>query len=282
MQIDFVKMHGTGNDFIVLDAISQSLPEDLNTFSKKVCDRHFGIGADQVLIVYPSSQADIRMDIYNADGGKVEMCGNGIRCFAKYVFEKQILDKNEFTVETLGGVIKPKILSEDPSNFQVQVDMGEPITAAEKIPTTKQGELINYNLELNDEKFNTLQVTCVSMGNPHTVVFVENVTDFPVERIGKLIQGLDLFPNQTNVEFVEVVDEKHLIQRTWERGSGETYACGTGASAVCVAAVLNHRTERSVKIKLKGGSLQVNWDENTNHVFKIGPAETVFTGTIEF
>lgn len=284
-------MHGAGNDFIFINALSQELPPDLSDFSHKLCHRRFGIGADQVLLVYPSQQADFRMDIYNADGGQVEMCGNGIRCFAKYVWDEKLTTKSKIKIETLGGMIVPELILDHPKQTKdtmwVRVDMGEPILEGEKIPTKERGQIVDkeFYLEsdlLRDGDPEKVNITCVSMGNPHCVVFVDDVESYPVERVGRVLEQHPFFPNRTNVEFVQIINDKKLIQRTWERGSGETYACGTGASAVCVAGVLNHKTSREVIISLKGGDLELMWDEASNHVFKTGPATTVFTGELSY
>ena len=289
MRVNFTKMHGAGNDFVFLNGLAGSLPPDLAAFSKQICQRRFGVGADQVLIALPSSKADFRMDIFNADGGRVEMCGNGIRCFSKYVLDQKLTQKMELTIETLGGLIRPSVVvghsRETATTLWVKVDMGEPILDAAKVPTRGNGKLIaseftpvnKTNLLPSDPM--TFKITSVSMGNPHCVIFVDDVASFPVTRIGPIIETDPFFPNRTNVEFVEVKNRRALVQRTWERGSGETYACGTGASAVLVAAVLNGLTERSATISLKGGELDIDWNETTNHVFMTGPATTVFEGS---
>lgn len=283
MSLPFVKMHGNGNDFIMLDAIKHSMPQDLSGFSRKICDRRFGIGADQVLIAYPSKTADFRMDIYNSDGGQVEMCGNGIRCFLSYVRDQGHAEKKDIAVETLAGIIKPVLIADHPQTTPnvswVRVDMGEPILEGAKIPVKQSGKIISQNFEVKD--FAPVKITCVSMGNPHCVIFVDDVENFPVEKMGPLIEHDAFFPKRVNVEFVQVVNRKHVIQRTWERGAGETYACGTGACAVMVAAVLNDVADRQVRVSLKGGDLDLLWDEKTGHVFKTGPAVKVFSGVID-
>ncbi len=290
MRVNFTKMHGAGNDFVFLNGLAGSLPQDLAAFSQQICHRRFGVGADQVLIVMPSIEADFRMDIFNADGGRVEMCGNGIRCFSKYVLDQNLTQKTELTIETLGGLIRPSVVvghgRETANTLWVKVDMGEPILEAAKIPTRGNGKLIaseftpanKTGLLPNDPT--TFKITTVSMGNPHCVIFVNDVASFPVTRIGPAIETDTFFPNRTNVEFVEVKNRRALVQRTWERGAGETYACGTGASAVLVAAVLSGLTERSATISLKGGELDIDWNEKTNHVFMTGPATTVFEGSL--
>ncbi len=284
MTLPFTKMHGAGNDFVFLNGITQKLPQNLSEFSKQICDRRFGVGADQVLIVQPSSSHDFRMDIFNADGGQVEMCGNGIRCFAKYVHDQNLVQKNEIRVETLAGTIIPQILRghalETKNTWWVKVDMGEPILDAEKIPTHGKGKLLKSKLTLESKPAGVefVELTGVSMGNPHAVIFVSDNQSYPVTTVGPAVETHSFFPKRTNVEFVTVKSRTHLSQRTWERGSGETYACGTGASAVAVAAVLNGLADRRVTISLKGGDLELFWDESNNHVYKTGPATTVFEG----
>lgn len=290
MKIPFTKMHGAGNDFVMLNGMRDRLPTDLSAFSKEICHRQFGIGADQVLIAYASETADFRMDIYNADGGRVEMCGNGIRAFVRYLHEQKLSDKTSFTIETLAGLIRPELIRNHPLNDTktswVKVDMGTPILNGRDIPVDHDGELVAFPktfasvAEAGFATFSKQTITCVSMGNPHCVIFVDDVQTFPVTSVGPCIENDAFFPKRVNVEFVQIVNRKRLIQRTWERGSGETLACGTGASAVCVAAVLNGLTDRSVQIELKGGLLELFWDETTGRVFKTGPAKTVFVGEI--
>jgi len=305
MKIPFVKMHGAGNDFVMLNGIEGSLPKDLSSFSKQICHRQFGVGADQVLIAFQSDKADFRMDIFNADGGQVEMCGNGIRCFVQYLRDLKLTSKAQIDVETLAGIIRPEVILDHPKTTEnmvwVKVDMGEPELEGAKVPVRQVGRVVDFPFKLTDviglgdiatgrlgddsqsrkvAKSQSLdfKITCVSMGNPHCVIFVEDVKNFPVTTLGPLIEHDSFFPNRVNVEFVQVVNRHKLIQRTWERGSGETFACGTGACAVGVAAVLTGQAEREMKISLKGGDLEIVWDEKTNHVFKTGPATTVFSG----
>lgn len=291
MRFKFTKMHGAGNDFIVFNALTEKLPADLAAFSKKICHRQFGIGADQVLIVAPSATQDFRMDIFNADGGKVEMCGNGIRCFIKYLLDHKLTDKTVVKVETLAGTIVPRLIVDHPRQTEdtvwVEVDMGEPILDGEKIPVAATGSILARPFYLESKLLQAgdpdkVTMTCVSMGNPHAVIFVDAVENYPVMRVGPVLEQHPFFPRRTNVEFVQVQSRQHVTQRTWERGSGETLACGTGASAVCVAGVLNGITDRNVTVSLKGGDLELCWDENSNHVFKTGPATTVFEGEIQF
>lgn len=273
MKLKFTKMHGLGNDFVFVDGIGQRLP-NLKKLAKFLCDRRFGIGADQLLILGRSKKANFKMEIYNADGGEVEMCGNGLRCLAVYVRAKGLgklplgqwpLSKKEvISIETKKGIQFARLLK----NHQVQVDMGEPILSGPKI----------RSLRVAGEE---LHVTCVSMGNPHCVIFVDELESYPVTTLGPQLEHHHLFPERTNVEFVKVISTSRLQQRTWERGAGETLACGSGACAVAVAAHLNRLTGRDVEIQLKGGWLQVEWGKKDNHVLMTGPAELVYEGVID-
>ena len=282
MKLPFTKMQGAGNDFVLLNAMDRPI-EHLSEIAKKLCNRRFGIGADQMLVAAPSDQGDFRMDIYNADGGKVEMCGNGIRCFVKYVHDLKLTSKTALAVETMAGMIYPEIISSHPKNRHdtvwVKVDMGKPILEGREIPVNRDGLVINQPLRpMGMDQF---KITCVSMGNPHCVIFVGDVADISVEEVGPQIENDPFFPNRVNVEFVQIVDKKNIRLRVWERGVGETYACGTGACAVVVASVLNNKTDRSVTAHLRGGDLEIFWDEGSGSVFKTGPATTVFEGEIE-
>ena len=278
-------MHGLGNDFIVIDCRRKNI-KGLPGLVKKLSDRHFGIGFDQALILLLSRKADFRMDIYNADGGKVEMCGNGIRCLAKYIWDRKLSRKNVLAIETPAGIIKPRKV-----NSLVQVDMGEPILEAKDIPVNLSGKVIKYPLKIDGREVSShiphptshipfFEITCVSMGNPHCVIFVDDVDKLPVSRYGPLIENNPIFPKRTNVEFIQVINNKRLKMRVWERGSGETLACGTGACAAAVAANLNNLADRKVTIHLAGGDLRVEWSENDNHVYMTGPAVEVFEGVI--
>lgn len=269
MKINFTKMHGLGNDFIVIDCRKKKIA-GLSRLMKKLSHRQFGIGFDQALILLPSKKADFRMDIYNADGGRVEMCGNGIRCFAKYIWDRKLSKKDTLEIETLAGIIKPKRAGK-----MVTVDMGAPILEAKDIPVNLNGRVMQYPLTIDNKEF---KITCVSMGNPHCVIFVDNVSGFPVTHYGPLIENHPLFPKRINVEFVEVVSDKELNMRVWERGSGETLACGTGACAAAVAANLNGLAGRKVTIHLAGGDLKIEWSEKDNRVYMTGAAVEVFEG----
>ena len=277
--LQFTKMHGAGNDYVYVSGFSQTLPEDLPALAVQVSDRRFGIGGDGLIAILPSDKADARMRMFNADGSESEMCGNGIRCVAKYVYDHGICKQEALKIETGAGVLPLKLTIENEVAVQVTVDMGPPRLEAAQIPTTLGGtptaHVINHALEYRGH---ALFATCVSMGNPHCVIFVPEATDELVLQIGPLIERDDRFPKRTNVEFVEVLSPGEVRQRTWERGSGETWACGTGASAVCVAGVLTGKTDRSILNTLLGGQLRLRWDEASNHVFMTGPAVEVFSG----
>ena len=269
----FTKMHGIGNDYVVLDGIREELPP-IPPLAAQLCDRHFGIGADQLLVARPSRTADFRMEIYNADGSQVEMCGNGIRAFYKFLKDRGHTDDDVISVETLGGVLRPGWAGPD----RVRVDMGQPVLSPAKIPTTLttgDGPVLDIPLKIDGE---TLRVSSVSMGNPHAVVFVEDPDRAPVERWGSLIENHSAFPNRTNVEFVTPVGRDRIRQRTWERGVGETLACGSGACAVAVVAMLRGVVDDEVSIELRGGELEIGWKGGDAPVIMTGPAAEVFTG----
>lgn len=274
--VKFTKMHGIGNDYIYIDARSTAVrhPEKL---AVAMSDRHFGVGSDGLILILKSETADFRMRMFNADGSEAEMCGNGIRCFAKYVYDHGLIKNKRISVETLAGVKHLDMQVKNKKVETVRVDMGEPILQRERIPMSgNPGMVIGEALSLEDGV--RFEITAVSMGNPHAVIYVEDVKNFPVEKYGTMIENHDLFPNRTNVEFVQILNEGEVIQRTWERGSGETLACGTGASAVTVAGVLMRRTARSILVHLNGGDLRTEWREDDNHVFLTGPAVDVFQG----
>jgi diaminopimelate epimerase len=274
-RLPFVKMHGAGNDFVVLDGIRNELPP-LEPLASRVADRHLGVGFDQMLVVRPSTDADFRMEIYNADGSQVEMCANGIRAFFKYLRDHGHTDAEEVRVETLGGIVIPRWAGRD----RVRVDMGRPILAPAKIPTTlgpAEGPVLDEPLEVAGS---TLQVSSVSLGNPHCVVYVGDVDAAPVAELGPQIEHHSAFPNRVNVEFVEAVSRSRLRQRTWERGTGETLACGSGACAVAVASMLRGVADHRVTVELRGGDLEIEWASPDAHVFMTGPAAEVFTGEL--
>lgn len=272
----FTKMQGAGNDYIYVDCFSQPIPSDPAALARAVSDRHFGVGADGLILICPAEGADAEMRMFNADGSYSEMCGNGIRCVAKFVHDHGIAVRNQLKITSAG---KPFLLDLELRAGKVErvrVDMGEPILTSRDIPTTLPGDPpVDVPFEIAGR---TLAVTCVSMGNPHCVTYVDSATDELVLGVGPQIETDPRFPKRTNVEFIEVLNREAVRQRTWERGSGETLACGTGACAVCVAGVLTGRTERRITSKLLGGDLQLEWDEQTNHVFMTGPATEVFSG----
>jgi diaminopimelate epimerase len=272
----FTKMHGAGNDYIYVDCFTHPMPHDPAGLSRAISDRHFGVGSDGLILICPSDKADARMRIFNADGSEAEMCGNGVRCVAKYVHDHGLVRKPSLTVETGRGVLTLDLEISGGTVRQVRVDMGEPILEAARIPTTLAGNPpINVELPVAGT---TLRVTCVSMGNPHCVTYVDAITDALVLGLGPQVEQLPAFPRRTNVEFVKVNRPDDVTVRVWERGSGETLACGTGACAVCVAGVLTGRTQRRLTAHLPGGALQLHWAETNNHVFMTGPAVEVFSG----
>jgi diaminopimelate epimerase len=274
--MQFTKMHGAGNDYIYVNCFAEAVPENLPELARRISDRRFGVGGDGLILIRPSDKADARMQMFNADGSEAEMCGNGIRCVAKYLFDHGLCRRHALNIETGAGVLALQVETADGRVRRVRVDMGEPILEAARIPTTLPGHpVINASLPIGGRD---LAVTCVSMGNPHCIVFVEQATDEWVLGIGPRIEVDEHFPARVNVEFIEVVNRGEVRQRTWERGSGETWACGTGASAVCVAGVLTGRTERRIVNHLRGGDLELHWNEADNRVYMTGPATEVFTG----
>ncbi|MDO4564469.1 MAG: diaminopimelate epimerase [Clostridia bacterium] len=270
----FLKVHGLGNDFILIDARTLA-PRDWSGFAKTQCDRHTGIGADGILLVENSDAADVRMRIFNADGSEAEMCGNGIRCFARYVFERKIVQSPVFAVETLAGVMRPRILAED-GTIQVKVDMGEPKLDGAAIPVAHSGLCVELPLEINGRP---LRFTSVLMGVPHTYIYVDELVDEEIETLGRAVECAPVFPNHTNVNFVRVIDHGHIEMRTFERGCGRTLACGTGASGASVAGALTGKTSRKIRVSLERGDLSTEWADD-NHVYMTGPAEFVFEGEL--
>ncbi len=272
----FTKMHGAGNDYVYVDCFRERFPADPAELARRIADRHTGVGGDGLILICPSDRADARMRMYNADGSESEMCGNGIRCVAKFLYDQGIAAKERLAIETGAGILTLDLEIRSGRAERVKVDMGEPVLEAARIPTLlSTPRAIAVPLEIGDRTF---EATCVSMGNPHCVLFVPEATDELVLGYGPRIERDPRFPARVNVEFVEVRSRAELVQRAWERGSGETLACGTGASAVCVAGVLTGRSERQVTIRLRGGDLDLAWDEAGGHVFMTGPAVEVFTG----
>ena len=271
----FTKMHGCGNDYVYVNLFEEKL-ENPAELSIKISDRHFGIGSDGLITIGPSEIADFTMHIYNADGTEAEMCGNGVRCVGKYVYDHGLTDKTEVTVETGAGIKVLTLNIKDQKVDTVRVDMGEPAFAPADIPVIAEGKtVIAAPIMVGDKEW---KMTCVSMGNPHAVVFVDDVKHFPIETYGPLFENHRVFPKRTNTEFVEVLSRTEANMRVWERGSAETWACGTGTCATVVACILNGYTDRTVLVHLLGGDLTIEWDEDTNHVFMTGPATEVFRG----
>jgi diaminopimelate epimerase len=277
----FTKMHGIGNDYIYVDCITHAPPRDPSRLSKAISDRHFGVGGDGLILICPSERADCRMRMFNADGSEAEMCGNGIRCVAKYVHEHGLVKKPRITVETGRGVLTLDLLVQGGRVDSVTVDMGPPILEAESIPTTLPGPRVvdhPWFPEASGVSGLDGRVTCVSMGNPHAVFFCKDAARIPLEQLGPRLEAAEVFPRRTNVHFVQVHAPGEVTMRTWERGSGITLACGTGACAVCVAGVLTGRTQRKLLAHLPGGDLNLHWSAEDDHVYMTGPATEVFTG----
>ncbi|MBD5535253.1 MAG: diaminopimelate epimerase [Lachnospiraceae bacterium] len=275
----FTKMHGCGNDYIYVDGSLEKIePADKPRLAKKLSDRHFGVGGDGVIFINPSEEADFEMEMYNADGSRAEMCGNGIRCVAKYVYDKGLTEKKKISIVSAGKIKELKLAIQDKKVIFVKVNMGEPEFLAEKIVVRSAHErVINEPITLLGEEY---RITCVSMGNPHAVLFLENWDGITVEKLGYALENHDLFPNRTNVEFVRVIDQSTIEMRVWERGTGETLACGTGACAAAAACMVNGLTGEQVTVKLLGGDLEIFWDREKNQMFMTGPAEFVFEGEI--
>ena len=278
--IKFTKMHGTGNDYIYIDDRKEII-KNPSKLAINMSNRNFGVGSDGLILILKSTEADFKMRMFNSDGSEAEMCGNGIRCFAKYVYDHNLTKKKELSIETGGGIKDLKLKLKNNLVDSVTVNMGEPILQRERIPMLgKTGMVINESIHLPDGI--TFKITSVSMGNPHAVIFVEDVENFPVSKYGPMIENSDLFPQKTNVEFVQIINQHEVIQRTWERGSGETLSCGTGASAVTVAGVLTKETERRITVNLRGGELKIEWNDKDNCIYMTGPAVEIFKGEWPF
>lgn len=274
----FTKMQGLGNDYIYVDCTHKPI-DNPSEVAKKVSDRHFGIGSDGLVLILPSDKADFRMRMFNSDGSEAEMCGNAIRCVGKYVFDNGLTDKCTITIETLAGIKVLNLKIENQKVSVVRVDMGEPILNSKEIPVISDKDLfISEPIEIDSQ---TYKVTAVSMGNPHAITYVEDVEKFPLHQVGPKMETYKLFPKKINAEFVQVIDKSTLKMRVWERGAGETLACGTGACATLVASVLNGLVNRAATIKLLGGNLLIEWLEEDNHVYMTGPAVKVFDGEID-
>ena len=276
--IKFTKMQGLGNDYVYMDAIHQKI-ENESSLAQFVSNRHFGIGSDGLILICKSDIADFKMRMFNSDGSEAEMCGNGIRCVGKFVYDKGLTDKTIVTIETLAGIKTLELNTKEGKVETVKVDMGEPILNPKEIPVISDEEPVkNLLLEAEGRKF---KFTCVSMGNPHAITEVEDTEKFDVEKYGKVLEVDKAFPNKTNVEFIQIVDKNHVKMRVWERGAGETLACGTGACATAVACYLNGKTDRNVEIELLGGKLFIEWNDENNHIYMTGPAVTVFEGVLD-
>ena len=275
--MNFTKMHGCGNDYVYVDC-TKGMIENPGEVSKKVSHRHFGIGSDGLILICSSDVADFRMAMYNADGSEGAMCGNGIRCVAKYVYDKGLTDKENLSIETKSGIKRLELTVEDGKVSLVKVNMGAPILKSKDIPVAADTDkCIDADINVDGKVY---KITCVSMGNPHAVVYVEDVKGLDIETIGPAFENHERFPNRVNTEFVKVLDRNTVEMRVWERGSGETMACGTGACAVAVACILNGFTEDKVTVKLLGGDLQIEWDKEADKIYMTGPAEVSFDGEI--
>ena len=283
--IKFTKMEGLGNDYVYVDCTKQDI-ENASNLAKIISDRHFGVGSDGLILIKSSKKADFRMQMFNSDGTEAEMCGNGIRCVGKYVYDKGLTDKTTLKIETLAGIKVLNLNVEDGKVKTVKVDMGEPILDYKLIPA-KDGKVYKsrdgikfYKVNINIEG-DLKELTCVSMGNPHGIDFANNIEKLKIEKFGPIIEVDEHFPNKVNAEFIEILDKHNIKMRVWERGAGETLACGTGACASVVASFLNGYTERNVTVELLGGKLEIEWNKEDNHVYMTGPAETVFEGEFD-
>ena len=276
--MEFTKMEGCGNDYVYVNGFTNKI-DNPNKLSEFVSDRHFGIGSDGLIVINPSDKADFRMNMYNADGSEGKMCGNGIRCVAKYVYDNKMTDKNTITVETLSGIKTLVLNVENDKVKTVRVNMGSPIIVAKDVPVLSDKErVIDESLVIDAREY---KITCVSMGNPHAVTFIDDTDSLDIEHIGPKFENNPIFPDRINTEFIQIIDRNTIKMRVWERGSGETLACGTGACASVVACVLNGLTENKVTVKLLGGDLFIEYNEEENTVYMTGPARVSFTGNIE-
>ena len=276
--MEFVKMEGCGNDYVYVNGFNTKI-DNPNKLSEIVSDRHFGIGSDGLIVINPSEVADFKMSMYNADGSEGKMCGNGIRCVAKYVYDYKMTDKEVITVETLAGIKTLKLNVQNGKVKTVRVNMGSPIINAKDVPVISDKEkVINEPVVIDGKEYG---ITCVSMGNPHAITFVDDTDNLKIEKIGPVFEKNEIFPDRVNTEFIQIIDRKTIKMRVWERGSGETLACGTGACASVVACVLNNLTDNKVTVKLLGGDLKIEYDTDENTVYMTGPARIAFTGNID-
>jgi diaminopimelate epimerase len=284
MKFKFTKMQGCGNDYIYVNGFTEKIPQEEKTeLVRHISDRHFGIGGDGVIFINPSAEADFEMEMYNADGSRAEMCGNGIRCVAKYVYDKGLTDKTDISVISCGQIKYLQLFLKEGRVDTVRVNMGAPELRPDRIPVTvaeagtplEQERIVNAPIIVQGKEY---KMTCVSMGNPHAVIFLEDVTNLEIEQIGPYFENHERFPKRINTEFVKVLDKKTVQMRVWERGTGETLACGTGCCATVVACILNGLTDEKVTVKLLGGEIEIEWDREANLVYMTGPAVTVFEG----
>ena len=278
--LNFTKMTGIGNDYIYIDCTDGKKIKDISDVTRKLSDRHFGIGGDGVILIDKpdDDKSDFKMKIYNCDGSEAEMCGNGIRCMAKFIHDKKLSEKDKLSIQTLAGIKKVKVLEDSKGECnEVIVDMGEPLFQDKNIPYNVY-EAFNKDLDINVEG-EKMRFTVVSMGNPHAVTFVEDLENLQIEMCGPIVENNPIFPNKTNVEFVQILDKNNIKIRVWERGVGETFACGTGACAAVVASGINGYTDENVNVQLPGGNLQIEWGKD-NHIYMQGPAETIYDGKI--
>ena len=274
--IKFTKMHGTGNDYVYINNINKEI-EDVENLARYISNRHFGVGSDGLILICKSDIADFKMRMFNSNGSEAQMCGNGIRCVGKYVYDKGLTKKKMITIETLAGLKTLNLNIEKDKVKSVKVDMGEPILELDKIPVvTDKNEPIR--IKALDKEFTC---TCISMGNPHAVIIIDDVEKFNVKKYGKVLEINEIFPKKSNIEFIQTIDKEHIKMRVWERGTGETLACGTGACAALVACYLNNLTKNKATVELLGGNLQIEWNKENNHVYMTGPAEIVFEGIWE-
>lgn len=277
--IKFTKMHGLGNDYVYIDCMNGQKIEDISTLAQFVSNRHFGIGSDGLILICKSDVADFKMRMFNYDGSEAEMCGNGIRCVGKFVYDKGLTNKETITVETLAGIKKLKFNIKEGKVQTVEVDMGEPVLEAKKIPViSEELPVKNLKIKIDDKEF---IFTCVSMGNPHAITIVDDIKNFDIEKYGSILEVDRHFPKRANIEFIELVDKNNIKMRVWERGAGETLACGTGACASVVACNLNDYIESEANVELLGGTLNIKWNKENNHVYMTGSATTVFEGELE-
>ncbi len=275
--IKFTKMEGLGNDYVYIDCYSKKQDiKNESSLAKFMSNRHFGVGSDGLILICKSNIADFKMRMFNSDGSEAEMCGNGIRCVGKFVYDKNLTKKTEVEIETLAGIKKLQLEVTNGKVEKVKVDMGEPILDVTKIPISSKENIVT--IEAQNMKF---KFTCVSMGNPHAISTIKNVDNFEIEKYGPIIEKNEIFPNKTNVEWIEIINKNKIKMRVWERGAGETLACGTGACACVVAGVLNNILDRKVLVELLGGKLEIEWNKNDNHVYMTGPARSVFEGEME-